>query len=163
MQNFSKLYECRAAALPRLNRLMEKIDPGFVWSINENPSLTAFLIDRRNSSWGNDPTPAQAMALSAFRQEVMLRGQKDFQFELFGNLICLDGQTGKATQWSFDETNLKWDSKELEMLDFLRLQDYYSQHFGKGAEDARAKRSKEDWERVQDTIGKKPTGPIKEG
>lgn len=163
MPNYQKLYECRAQALPRLNRLMEKIDPNFIWSIHENPSLTPFLIDKRNSSWGNDPTPAQAMALSAFRQEVMLRGQKDFQFELYGNLICLDEQTGKATQWSFDETNLKWDSKELEMLDYLRLADYHSQHFGKGAEDARAKRSKEDWERVQDTISKKPTGPIKEG
>lgn len=163
MQNFSKLYECRAAALPRLNKLMEAIDPNFYWSVQQTPSLTPFLIDKRNNSWGNDPTPAQALALSAFRQEVMLRGQRDFRFDLYGQLYCLDESTGKATKWSLDETALKWNNEEVSLLDYLRLQEYHSQHFGKGAEDARAKRSKEDWERVQDTISKKPTGPIKEG
>lgn len=160
MQNFKLLYECRAAALPRLNKLMEAIDSNFYWSVQETPQLTPFLIDKRNNSWGNDPTPAQALALSAFRQEVMLRGQKDFQFDLFGVLYCLDESTGKATKWSLDETALKWNHEEVSLLDFLRLQEYHSEHFGKSAEEARAKRGKEDWDRVQDGIGKQPIGKV---
>ena len=163
MPNFSKLYECRAAALPRLNRLMEKIDPSFMWSIHESPNLPSFLVSKKDGSWGNDPTPAQAMALSVFRQEVMLRGQKDFAFDLYGQLICFDQNTGKATKWELDEDTLHWNKTEMDLMDYLRLEDYHSKHFGKVAEDARAKRSKEDFARVQGTEGKKPTGPIVEG
>ena len=160
MQNYRLLYECRADALPRLNRLMEGIDPDFLWSVQETPELTSFLVDKRDGSWANSPTPAQSLALSCFRQEVMLRGQKDFQFELYGQLICLDEATGKATKWSLDEKALKWNCEEIALLDYIRLQDYHNAHFGKGAEDARAKRSKEDWKRIQDTEAKKPTGPM---
>lgn len=162
MQNYKLLYECRAAALPRLNRLMEAIDNNFSWSIQESPNLTAFLIDNRNNSWGNEPTPAQALALSCFRQEVMLRGQKDFQFDLYGQLYCLDETTGKATKWSLDETALKWNNEEVSLLDYLRLQEYHSQHFGKSAEEARAKRSQEDWKRLQDGEMKRPAGKVEE-
>ena len=160
--NYSKLYKCRAAALPRLERLMEAIDPDYFWSIQESPGLTSFLMDRRNNSWGNDPTPAQQLALNCFRQEVLLRGSKTFQFELYGQLYELDETTGKASKWVCDEKLLKWDREDLSIQDFIRLQEYHSQHFGKDAEDARAKRSQEDWKRLQDGEMKRPAGKVEE-
>lgn len=136
MQNYRKLYECRAAALPRLNKLMEGIDPNFYWSVQETPQLTPFLIDKRNNSWGNDPTPAQALALSAFRQEVSLRMRDDFAFEACGALYMLDADTEKAEIWLMNddinqirnghiEEAFAWKHEEIGYQTAVKVRDFF--------------------------------------
>lgn len=148
----------RKIAETHLDEMMAILNPrvGFTFSGN-----TAYLADLQNQRLilDREPTEAENAALLAYSVELQLRTGDGFEFEWDGQLYIHEPEKG-YWRYTLDRQARKWNAEQLPLTDYILISNYVEAHSVSEAD--RARRAKEDMERLAAGPMQKPMGKVEE-
>lgn len=149
----------RKLAEQHLDQMMQILNPrvGFTFDAGN----TAYLADLQNQRLilDREPNESEKAALMAYAVELELRTKGNMAFEHHGQIYTDEGERG-YWRYTLDRQARKWNAEEVPLLDFIQISNFVEKHTPSEAD--RARRSKEDMERLAAGQMQKPDGPIKE-